>query len=187
MILSVIIPAYNESDYLGITLNKLYEAVDGTSIKSSDWEIIVCDNNSTDRTQNIAKQFGAKVIFEPENQISKARNKGAEIATGEWLLFMDADTYPDLNLMKDVIRVTKENKLIGCGSTIRVIDGSRFNRLRLERLNPLYRLLNLSGGAFILCKKTGFTVINGFSEDLYAAEEIDFLIKLKKYGKSVGK
>jgi len=187
MILSVIIPAYNESEYIEATLTRLVNAIQESGIKDTDWEIIVCDNNSTDNTSELAKRHGAKVIFEPENQISKARNTGAKIANGDWLLFMDADTYPEKGLVTEIFKIIKEDRLIGCGSTVRVIDGSKFNKLRMERLNPLFRLFNISGGAFILSQKEGFDYINGFSDNLFAYEEFDFIIRLKKYGNSVKK
>ena len=187
MIFSIIIPAYNESKYLESTLTRLTKVFSDIELKQSDWEIIVCDNNSTDNTREIAKDNGAKVVFEPENQISKARNKGAEVAEGDWLIFVDADTYPHKELIKELLVVIDSNKYIGCGTTIEVIDGTLFNKLRLERMNPIYRLFKFSGGAFILCKKDAFIEINGFSSNLYVYEEIDFVIRLKKYGKKKNK
>lgn len=187
ILLSIIIPAYNEAQYLPQTLDKIKDALDKQVLEKSAWEIIVCDNNSTDDTSEIAKKLGARIIQEPINQISRARNTGASIAQGKWLLFIDADTYPDSNLMSEVISIIQDDKLIGCGATVKVIDGSLINKLRMERLNPLFRLFNLSGGAFILVNKLAFETIKGFSENLYAYEEIDFIIRLKKYGRSIGK
>ena len=187
MIFSIIIPAYNESNCLESTLKNLTEVLSDLDLKKSDWEIIVCDNNSTDSTGEIAKNNGAKVIFEPENQISRARNKGAEIANGDWLLFVDADTYPQIGSINELLSIIDSNEYIGCGSTIEVIDGTLFNKLRLERMNPLYRLFRISGGAFISCKKDAFNEINGFSLNLYAYEEIDFVIRLKRFGKKKNK
>ncbi|QNL21266.1 glycosyltransferase family 2 protein [Hyphobacterium sp. CCMP332] len=187
MIFSIIIPAYNESKYLESTLKNLTKVFSDIELKQSDWEVIVCDNNSTDNTRAIAEDNGAKVVFEPDNQISKARNKGAEVAEGDWLIFVDADSYPNKGLIKELLLVIDSNKYIGCGTTIEVIDGTLFNKLRLERMNPFYRLFKLSGGAFILCKKDAFIEINGFSSNLYAYEEIDFVIRLKKYGKKKNK
>ena len=66
-------------------------------------ELIVCDNNSTDRTAAIAAAAGAIVVFEPINQISRARNTGAARATGDWLLFVDADSFPTRELFADVV------------------------------------------------------------------------------------
>jgi glycosyltransferase involved in cell wall biosynthesis len=187
LILSIIIPAYNEEKYLSHTIKKLVDAIGELDIKASEWEIIVCDNNSSDSTSKIATQLGAKVIFEQENHISKARNAGASIANGEWLLFVDADTYPNNALMKEVLEIIRKDELIGCGVTVLVEGGSTFNQLRMERLNPLFRFLKIAGGAFLLSKKSGFNKINGFSNGLYAYEEFDFIFRLKRYGKRIGK
>jgi len=54
--------------------------------------MIVCDNNSTDRTAEIARAAGAIVVYEPVNQIARRRNCGAAAATGDWLIFVDADS-----------------------------------------------------------------------------------------------
>ena len=62
-------------------------------------ELIVCDNNSTDRTAEIARNAGARVVFEPVNQIARARNRGAAAATGDWLIFVDADSHPSAGLV----------------------------------------------------------------------------------------
>ena len=187
MILSVIIPAYNEQNYLPETIQMLKTAFNNLYLIDFKWEIIVCDNNSTDQTAKVAHQSGAKVVFEPENQISRARNTGAKSAVGKWLLFLDADTYPDQKLTSEILEIIHEDKIIGCGVTVSVKDGSLFNKLRMERLNPLFRILKLSGGAFLLCRKDAFEAINGFSQGLYAYEEFDFIIRLKKYGKSIKK
>ena len=57
-------------------------------------ELIVCDNNSSDATPAIAAAAGARVVFEPVNQIGRARNAAAAAATGDWLVFVDADSHP---------------------------------------------------------------------------------------------
>ena len=62
-------------------------------------ELIVCDNNATDRTAAIVCEEGALVVFERINQISRARN------TGDWLLFVHADSHPNRALFADALRV----------------------------------------------------------------------------------
>ncbi len=150
------------------------------------WEIIVCDNNSTDATAKIAQQAGAKVVSEPINQISRARNTGAAAAVGEWCLFLDADSYPSAALMKEVLLRMSDPAIVGCGSTITVEGDNWFNRLRMERLNPLFRLFNVAGGVFLLCRREAFIAIDGFSTELYALEEFDFIRRLKRYGRRSG-
>ena len=177
MFLSIIIPAYNEALVLAATMKQIKEALQGIT---HAFEIIVCDNNSSDQTALLAFRAGAKVVCEPINQISRARNTGAKIANGEWLLFIDADTYPSKAFMEDFFDLIKNEQLIGGGSTVEVVDGTLFNKLRMERLNPLMRWGNWCGGAFLFVKAKAFKSIGGFSLELYALEEIDFVIRLKK-------
>ena len=77
-LISVVVPAYNEADYIAETISSLRAAaleVEGPV------EIIVVDNNSSDNTAQIVRSLGAKVVFEPVNQIARARNVGA----GAWV------------------------------------------------------------------------------------------------------
>ena len=149
MLFSIIIPAYNESEILPQTLREIQSSVSSIT-PLPDFEIIVCDNNSTDQTAEIAQELGAKTIFEPINQISKARNTGAGIAQGEWFLFIDADTFPPPELMEEINSLIQKAQIVGCGTTIEVVGGTKFNKLRMERLNPLMRWFKWSGGAFLL-------------------------------------
>ena len=80
---SVIVPAYNEEEYIEDTLDSIFQAME--EITGQKGEVIVVDNNSTDKTAELALSKGARLIFEKENQISRARNKGVEIANGEVL------------------------------------------------------------------------------------------------------
>ena len=187
MDLSIVIPAFNEEALIDRTLTKIKMALSYNDFKGFTWEIIVCDNDSTDQTASIAAKAGAIVITEPVRQIAKARNTGASGARGKWLLFIDADTYPTPELVTDVLEVIEGDLNIGCGTTIQVEDGTLFNKLRMERLNPLFRILKFCGGAFLLCHRNAFVAISGFSTNLYAYEEIDFVYRLKRYGRKYGK
>ena len=183
MLISIIIPAYNEETYIRYTLEKIKYAISENSERKFSWEIIVCDNNSNDSTARIAQENGAIVVFEPVNQISSARNRGAENAKGEWLLFIDADTYPQPSSLADVLNIIESDKYVGCGSTFKIEEKTQIKWHPLERLNPIFRFLNLCGGAFLLCQSEAFRAINGFSDYLYAYEEVDFVIRLKRFGR----
>jgi len=84
---SVVIPAYNEEIYLPLCLE---------SIKKQDYaaeyEVIVVNNASTDNTAKIALDWGAKVVYESKRSPACARQRGVEVATGEIIAFIDADT-----------------------------------------------------------------------------------------------
>jgi glycosyltransferase involved in cell wall biosynthesis len=79
MLISVIIPAFNEEKLLKHTLGQIQYALKENRGQGFAWEIIVFDNNSTDRTAGVATEMGARVVFEPVNQIGRARNTGAGI------------------------------------------------------------------------------------------------------------
>ena len=87
---SIVVPAYNEAELLPRTLTALRRVLD--AIPHLRGEIVVANNNSTDRTAAVAAAHGARVVFEPINQISRARNCGAAAALGRYLIFVDADT-----------------------------------------------------------------------------------------------
>ncbi len=95
MKLSVIIPAFNEEKYIERCVGSIARALEVHAARLADNEIIVTDNNSTDATAEVARRAGAKVVLEPVNHISRARNAGAAVATGEMLLFLHADTVLD--------------------------------------------------------------------------------------------
>src|SRR4051812_8089396 len=90
--ISIVIPAFNEERLIRETLHQIKEAAAVFHERHWETEIIVCDNNSKDQTAQLAREAGACVVFEPINQIARARNRGALEAKGEWLLFVDADS-----------------------------------------------------------------------------------------------
>lgn len=183
MLISIIVPAFNEESRLGVALSGIQKAFQAQQQPELTWEIIVCDNNSSDSSAQVAREQGAIVVFEAQNQIARARNRGATAASGSWLLFIDADSYPPAELVTEMLTAIKSERYVGGGSTIFVDGGPLFNKLRMERLNPLYRLFNWCGGAFLFCRHDTFLALGGFSTDLYALEDVDFVLRLKKLGR----
>ena len=100
--ISIVVPAFNEERLLARSLAEIKSAAGAFAGRGWDVEFIVCDNNSTDRTAEIARGAGAVVVFEPVNQIARARNCGAAAATGDWLVFVDADSRPSAGLFDEV-------------------------------------------------------------------------------------
>ena len=153
---------------------------------ASDWELIVCDNNSTDRTAEIARAAGARVVFEPHNQISRARNRGAAAAQGEWLLFVDADSSPSPGLFRDLKAAIESGNCIAGGSTV-APEGSFEFRITIRAWNALSRATRWAAGAFIFCERSAFEELRGFSEELYASEEIELCGRLKDLARRRGR
>ena len=184
MLLSIIVPAFNEEKLIQQTLQKIIFALEENQKPPFAYEIIVVDNNSTDRTAELAAEAGAIVVFEPHNQISKARNKGAEIAQGEWLLFIDADTYPQPGTIAALVQCMAQKDTVGCTSTIKVVDTPYWYKANLEGQNINMRLFKTCLGLFVMAQAAAFRAIGGFNTDLYAFEDIDFVNRLKRYGRS---
>jgi len=184
MKLSIVIPAYNEEKLLGATLDCIHSAT--ASLHDREWELVVCDNNSTDRTADIARERGAMVVFEALNQISRARNTGAAAATGDWLIFVDADSQPSPALLQDVLTSIEAGAIAG-GSTVASDDPSLVMRVPVALWNAISRMTRWAAGSFIFCEARVFRELGGFSQDLYAAEEIDLSIRLKRVARRQGR
>src|SRR3954465_10965434 len=175
MKVSVIIPAFNEEKILRESLRAICSAM----AVLEDAELIGGDNNSTDRTAAIAREAGASVVFEPVNQISRARNTGAGAAGGEWLVFVDADSFPSRELFLDMKEaITKGNCLAG-GATVTFGDTTLAAKVAVSGWNAMSRLCRWAAGSFIFCEARAFREVGGFSEELYAAEEIELFQRLK--------
>ena len=180
MKVSIIVPAFNEERLLPATLASIAAAARAFDQAGWSAELIVCDNNSTDRTADIATAAGARVVFEPVNQISRARNAGAAVATGDWLIFVDADSHPSAALFGDVIRAMERGDCIAGGSTVMVDSTLLVARVTVAIWNWLSRSTRWLAGSFIFCDTRVFRAVGGFSERLYAAEELDLSRRLKR-------
>src|SRR6266481_9044691 len=133
MKISIIVPAFNEEKLIGETLRRITVATGAFAECGWGSELIVCDNNSTDRTAELAREAGAQVVFEPVNQIARARNTGAGAATGDWLLFIDADSHPQPELFADVAAAIQSGRCLAGGSTVR-LDSAGFRGHLLIKL-----------------------------------------------------
>src|SRR6185503_10165879 len=120
MKISLVVPAFNEERLLHGSLRSIRAAMDCFDRFGWKSELIVCDNNSTDRTAELARAAGAQVVFEPVNQIARARNAGAAQATGEWLIFVDADSHPSAGLFAAVAQAIGRRDVIAGGSTVAI-------------------------------------------------------------------
>ncbi|HWF20457.1 MAG TPA: glycosyltransferase [Verrucomicrobiae bacterium] len=186
MKISIVVPAFNEQKLIGATLQSIQDAAKSFVSRGWETEIIVCDNNSTDCTSEIARAAGATVVFEPVNQIARARNKGASIATGEWLIFVDADSHPTAELFADVAEQFASGNCLGGGCVIRM-DERHFFADRLTSVwNWVSRLRKWSAGSFIFCRTSAFCEVGGFNLELFASEEIDLSNRLKKLARARG-
>lgn len=180
MLLSIIIPAKNEE----IRLPRLLESVKKQIF--SDYEIIVADNKSKDKTLEIAKKYGC--LITDGGIPSKARNNGAKLAQGEYLLFLDADVeLPEPNFIANALYEFRRKKLSGASALSRPTVPKKRYRLFFwlwDRWNILtsYFYPHASGYCILTLKKI-HDEIKGFDETIYFGEDSDYSLRMSKIGK----
>src|SRR5262249_12223154 len=187
MRISVVIPAFNEERLLPATLASVRAAAAAFDVRGWATETIVCDNNSTDRTAEIARTDGATVVFEPVNQISRARNAGAAKASGDWLVFVDADSRPSRELFAEAAGAIAEGLGVAGGCRVRLDTGQLAARLFVSLWNAISRIRRWAAGSFMFCEASAFRQIGGFSQEIYAAEEIELFARLKRLARERGR
>lgn len=181
MRISVIIPAFNEERLLPQTLTAVAAAAQAFTARGWAHEVVVCDNNSTDRTAEIARAAGATVIFEPINQIGRARDAGARAATGEWFVFIDADSWPSAELFADIADCIASGRYLGGGSTVALEAGTPFfARFFCGCWNAWSRLARWAAGSCVWVEATAFRAAGGFGTEFYAGEEVFLSRRLHK-------
>jgi glycosyltransferase involved in cell wall biosynthesis len=185
--ISIVIPAFNEERLLNATLIEIKMAANAFTQHGWEVEFIVCDNNSTDHTAEIARGAGASVVFEPINQIGRARNRGAQAATGSWLVFVDADSHPSAELFAEIAEQILSGQCLAGGSTIRIGTDDRTARSITWLWNRISRMRKLLAGSLIFCDAAAFRKIGGFSDQFFAGEELELTRRLRKHAKQTGK
>jgi glycosyltransferase involved in cell wall biosynthesis len=189
---SIIIPAHNEEKYIGKTI----EAVQ--KIDYPDFEIIVVDNNSTDRTTEIAKSYpGVKVLFEPNKGTQWTRERGRKEATGEIIGNLDADCIPHKDWLKVGVKYFDDPRVVTVTGPYNYHDASpsfRFITLHFQRF--IYKLTNfvlhmtgqggvLVGGNCLLRHET-LKKIGGYDTSItFYGDDTDTVKRMTKYGKAV--
>ncbi|MCK5465922.1 glycosyltransferase family 2 protein, partial [Candidatus Parcubacteria bacterium] len=136
MILSIIIPTKNEEEYLP----KLLESIKKQTFK--DYEIIVADNKSTDKTRKIAIKYKCKIVR--GGLPGKARNGGAKVARGDILLFLDADT--ELKSKDFLDKAIKEfgKRKLDLAASLMYLKGNKLDKLYFDFWNRLTELFQYS-------------------------------------------
>ena len=185
---SVIIPAYNEEEFLPATLAALEQA--RNELRSLRGEFILVDNQSTDNTSTVAKQYGCTVVQETIRQIARVRNTGAKAAHGKYLIFVDADTIVPSATFRQALQALESGNY-ECGGARLSFDHNYGRWLSGRCLPALWNFISvkfhLFAGSFIFCKAELFFQCGGFPETHYAGEEIILSRKLKRACKKRGK
>jgi glycosyltransferase involved in cell wall biosynthesis len=190
--LSVIIPARNEERYIRAAL---------ASVAAQTWpvallEAVVVDNGSSDGTRAVVQDFMAgephlavQLVDEPAHGVARAKNRGASVARGRWLIFLDADSRMAPDLVERVMGVCNtplRGRQDHPAGSIRVVADSHDI---LDR--AFFGLIEFGKGLFRLraqmfyCERELFMQCGGFDEHLRLAEDLEFLGRLQRAGIAV--
>lgn len=189
--ISIIIPTLNEEKVIEKTLKSLREY-------QGDYEIIVSDGKSTDKTVEIARKYADQVVVyegTARQTIGMGRNLGAYVAKGDYLLFLDADiTIPELNgtIKRALSFFEKNKKLYGLTVFLKVnpTEATFADNFFFGLVNWIYYIQNsifhygVSGGDFQMFRSDIFKNVGGYNEKLVAAEDCDLFRRFSKIGET---
>lgn len=175
--LSIIIPTYNEEKYLP----KLLQSIKDQNF--TDYEIIVADAHSTDKTREIAKSYGCKIVDGGTPAVG--RNKGVKTAHGEYLLFLDADVILTEGYLHSAMDEFIENDQGIAISQLIPLSDSRKDKLLHDFANLFMRSIQSikphgAGCYGILTIKSLHEEINGFDESYDFGEDSNYIEKIGK-------
>ncbi len=181
---SIIIPAYNEEKLIGRCLDSIVAA---SAPYKDQVEIVVVLNRCTDRTEEIALSYDCVIVKEDSKNMSKIRNAGAKVARGEILVTIDADNRMTGNMLAEIERMLLTGKYIGGGVMGKLERVSLGIIVTMLVFIPLIIKYGMVSAGLFWCYKKDFEAIDGFNEKIRMGEDIDFGMRLKRWGKECGK
>lgn len=187
ILLSFIVPVFNGEK----TLEQCLNSIQKIDFPKNKFEIIVVNNNSTDKTQDIAQKFPINLVTENNQGRSYARNRGAMVARGEILAFIDCDCTIDEMWATELLKLFKhdfigaaQGAIIPIGSAQNSLNKFRFRRVHnytngsfivLDVLTSNFPVLN---SAAFMIRKNVFDQINGFDPSISRTEDADLAQRL---------
>jgi glycosyltransferase involved in cell wall biosynthesis len=180
--ISFIVPAHNEELWIGQCLASIRTTMEKVG---EPYEVVVVDDASTDATHQIAQQMGARALHVEHRKISAVRNAGARVASGETFFFVDADTQVNERAVNAALTALRSGAA-GGGCLIDLEEPTpRWARIMLFFAVVAARLGRWACGCFVFCTREAYAATGGFSEKLYAGEDLAFVQALKKVGRFV--
>jgi len=186
---SIVIPAFNEEQYLPRLLESIDRARERYGGPPDSVEVIVADNRSTDATAQIAVGHGCVVVSVEKRVIGAVRNGGARVARGEIVAFVDSDTQVHPETLREIDRVLSDPRVI-VGAT-----GIRFER-RSIGIDLTFAMLVIAGSLIrvaigerpttnvdtgvTFCRRRDFEEVGGYNEELLFAEDAQFLFDIRR-------
>ena len=192
MKVSIVIPAHNEESSIGNTLKVV------CGLEYDNFEVIVVDNASSDKTAEIAKTYNnVTVVHEPRKGILFAREKGRSVAVGELIANVDADCLPTKHWLSKAVPHFKDPSVVAVSGPYDYFDGSRFFRfMSLFIQKTIYVFMNnflgnsKKGGVLIggnnIIRASALNDAGGYDTSLeFYGEDTNTAKRISKFGKIV--
>jgi glycosyltransferase involved in cell wall biosynthesis len=178
---SLVIPAYNEERLLGRLLDSV-EVARATYGSPDAIEVIVADNLSTDDTAQIAARRGCRVVTAHKRVIAAVRNAGAAAACGEIVAFIDADSQVHPRTFVDIDRALGTGRVVAGATGVRLERWSPGIALTFFTVMPIIWLTGMDAGV-VFCRREDFDAVGGYDETRLVAEDVAFLLAMRRLGK----
>jgi glycosyltransferase involved in cell wall biosynthesis len=182
--ISIVIPMYNEAHHIARTLLAAQRA---TFAAGLECELIVVDNGSQDQGPHIARQMGAQVLELPGLLIGALRNRGAAIATGEWLAFIDADVELPEDWLTLLLKIEPAVQVDVLGLDLHTPAeapwyADAWQRRTLRPSADTVQTVRWLPSSNLLMRRPWFDKVGGFDENLRTGEDKDFTMRLSHAG-----
>lgn len=176
MIVSIIIPTYNEAANMEAIIPYLFSIQQKSVV-----EIIVSDAGSTDNTVEIAKKNGVVTLISPVKGRAGQMNYATQFATGNILYFVHADSRPPLSFYTDIEAALAKGYNCGC---YRSQFDSKSILLKVNAFFTRFNVLFCRGGdQTIFVTKELFESVGAYKNEMLIMEDYDFLERIRKHGK----
>ncbi|MBI1863305.1 glycosyltransferase [Candidatus Microgenomates bacterium] len=185
MLISVVVPTYNEEKNIGQTLDSIQKL----KHPHFDIEILVVDSSSTDKTPAIVRQHNVKLINEPARGIGRARQRGVLAARGQIVAFTDADTIVPADWLETLVATLREKNVSGAYGFYHIAEGWWAYRLWINRVLPFIMIagsivgFHLAPGQNMAFWRDKALSVGGFDESLTIFEDMEMMSALRKVGR----
>jgi len=183
---SLVIPAYNEARYLPRLLDSVDAAARRYHRGATSVEVIVADNASTDRTAELARERGCRVVPCPTRSIAAARNAALAAVRGEIVGVVDADMQIHPETFDAIERALASDRIVGGATGVTLERWSLGLAVTYAALVPFVWLTRFDTGV-VFFRRRDFEATGGYDEKLRVAEDVRFLLALRRVGRSQGK
>ncbi len=180
---SIIVPTYQEEKYIEPCLRSIAQQ----NYKRTEYEIIVSDAHSNDRTIEKANQYADKVIIDDRKGIAYGRNAGAQCACGDIYVFVDADATLSLDFLSQCHQVFHDLSVVGMTGSAEPSDGGFIQRFVYRGTYYMVRIFHLLGlslfpGICVAYRQEVFKMLGGFREDFGIVEDLDLSRRISRLG-----